>query len=488
MERLTLLPLMVAVPLGGAFVTGLVGDRRHGLAAGITCGVMVALVAGAGAMIGLSGTYGVGSWPGPYGIELRIDALAVLVLLLVASIGLAAAVYSTRYIGDDTEAGRYYTLFLLLVAGMNGVASAGDLFNLYVFVEIASMASYALVAFGGRAEQLEASFKYAVLGTIASTLILLGIGALYGLTGTLNMAHLAEGLSASDGTLGILATGMLLSGFGLKAALVPFHAWLPDAHPAAPSPVSAMLSGVLIKVLGAYVLARLVFNILAPGDGMFAVLRGLGVASMVIGGVGALGQRDAKRLLAYSSVEQSGYIVLAFGLGTGLGAVAAIFHVVNHAVFKALLFLDLGVVERATGTRQLPELGDLARRMPGTCATSLIGALSNAGLPPFGGFWSKLLIVLACVQAGAPELAVAAVLVSVITLAFQVRLQREVFFGAGPDAGAPLQPIPWTMRLPSWGLAIACCALGLLCLGETTDPLLIGPAADALTAGRFGIE
>ena len=484
MEGLILLPAMVALPLAGAFVVALIGTRVRWAGAAITCGVLVALLAGALRSFGTTGDYAVGGWPAEYAIDLHLDGLTALMFLLVAVVSLLAAVYSVGYFDAETRTDRYYTLFLLMVAGMNGVVGAGDLFNLYVFVEIASMAAYALIAFGGRGAQVEASFKYAVLGGIASSLILLGIGILYSVTGTLNMAGLAEGLATARGDLVALATGMLLVGFGFKAALVPFHTWLLDAHPAAPSPISAVLSGVLNKVLGVYVLARLVLGILPPEPTTLGLLRGLGVASMVIGGLAALGQRDAKRLLAYSTVEQVGYLVLAFGLGTWLGAVAAIFHMVNHAAFKALLFFNVGVVERATGTRQLNALGGLAKELPGTCSASVIGALSNAGLPPFGGFWSKLLLTMACVAAGAPELAAVVVGVSVITLAFQLRLQHEVFFGEAPEAPRSLRPVPLAMRLPHVVLAVLCAGLGLLCLTGLTRPLGIERAAKALTTAE----
>ncbi len=240
--------------------------------------------------------------------------------MAVNVVGLAATLFSVDYMERYTSKFRYYSLFLFMVAGMNGVVLAGDLFNLYVFMEIAAIASYALVAFGCEHEELEASFKYAVLGSLASAFILVGVALTYGLTGTLNMAHVAQRLPlAGGGRLAVLALALFVCGFGLKAALVPFHAWLPDAHPSAPAPVSAMLSGVVIKALGIYVLARLVFNVFGATAGALAVFRLLGLVSMVVGVLLAIGQWDMKRLFAYHSISQIGYVVIGLGLGTPLG-------------------------------------------------------------------------------------------------------------------------------------------------------------------------
>ena len=191
-------------------------------------------------------------------------------------------------------------------------------------------------------------------------------------------------------------------GFGLKAALIPFHAWLPDAHPSAPAPISAILSGLLIKVSGVYALTRIFFNVfgLEPGAWLSQILMGLGIVSAVIAAFLAIGQKDMKRMLAYSSISQVGYVVLGIGIGTPLGVAGGLFHLFNHALAKGLLFLNSGSVQQATGTRNLDEMGGLAKRMPVTAATNLVGSLSIAGVPPLGGFWSKLLIIIALVQSG----------------------------------------------------------------------------------------
>ncbi len=483
-----LIPLFIAVPLAVAFLLPLVARGRPVLSDCLANASMAGLTAMAFASVGSESLYHMGAWPTPIGIDLRLDPLASLLLIAVNVVGLAAGIYSVDYMRRYTEKHRYYSLFLFLVAGMNGVILAGDLFNLYVLMEIAAVASYALVAFGCEHEELEASFKYAVLGTLASIFILIAVAVVYGVTGTLNMAHIASRVSDSGmGPSLLFAMALFLCGFGLKAALVPFHAWLPDAHPAAPAPVSAMLSGVLIKAIGIYVVARLIYNVFGADEGVLATLRWLGAISMVVGGLLATGQWDIKRLFAYSSIGQVGYIVLGLGLGTPLGMVGALYHLVNHSLFKSLLFLNAGAVEYVTGSRDLKRLGGLNRVIPVTGATSLLASMSIAGIPPLNGFWSKLIIIVACVQSGSYGFAGAAVVMSIVTLAYQLKVQRYAFFGATSPPSAPLEGEPRLMATAMVVLAIGSLALSALVVGGLSSPILIGPAAQALLGGMFAL-
>jgi len=485
-----LIPLFVALPLAVSLLIQLVARGRPTLAEWLANATMLLLVLMTCYAIGRSGIYHMGGWPTPIGIDLRLDALANLLLLAVSLVGFAVALYSVDYMRRFTARGHFYSLFLLMVTGMNGVILAGDLFNLYVFLEVAAIASYSLVAFGCAHEELEASFKYIVLGSLSSALILVAIALVYGITGTLNMAQMAGRIAATgmDAPL-LLAFGLFICGFSFKAALVPFHAWLPDAHPAAPAPVSAMLSGVLIKAIGIYVLARLVFNVFGGGESELGLLRWLGILSMVVGGLLAAGQKDIKRLFAYSSISQVGFMVLGLGLGTPLGLVGALYHLLNHSMFKSLLFLNAGAVEYATGTRKLKKLGGLNRLLPVTGATSLIGSMSIAGVPPFNGFWSKLIIVLACVESGHYVFAAVAVAVSIVTLAYQLKVQRLAFFAPLPGSKAlaiqNLRREPRLMALAMVLLAIGCIALSFAVLGGLRDPWLIGAAQEVLSAGVF---
>lgn len=476
-----LIPLFVAIPLGIAFFIPMVSRRIKWAPDLLGNLAMTALVGLSFRVLGQAGLYHMGGWKGPVGIDLRLDGLSVLMLVVINVVGLAASIYSVQYMKIYTSKFRYYSLFLFMVAGMNGVVLSGDMFNMYVFMEIAAISSYGLVAFGCEHEELEAAFKYAVLGGVGSAFILIGIGLSYGVFGTLNMADLAGKYAEAGITRPmILAIGLLVCGFSLKAALVPFHAWLPDAHPSAPAPVSAMLSGVVIKSLGIYVLARLVFNVFGQPVQLLAILRLLGLVSMVVGALLAIGQWDMKRLFAYSSISQVGYIAVGLGLGTPLGIAGALFHMVNHSVFKSLLFLNAGAVEYSTGTRDLKKLGGLNGRMPVTANTSLIASMSIAGVPPFNGFWSKLMIVIACVEAGKYFLAVAAVLVSLMTLALFLKVQKYVFFDSIKGALGAVVEAPILMRVPMLMLAALCIVMSLFVLTGLRTPFLIEPAANAL--------
>ena len=479
----SLLPYFLMIPAGLGFLIPLLGRSRIRPAdtlAALGTGLLLALSL---FTLGKTGKHLVGGWPQPIGITLALDPLSSLMLTLIAGLGLCASIFSIRALDRHTGRSHYYSLFLLMIAGMNGVALTRDLFNLYVFLELASISSYALVAFSAEAEDLEAGFKYAILSGLGSIFILLGIAVVYLCYGTVNLPQLAERLAlAPAGELKNFSLILLLAGFCIKAGLIPFHFWLPDAHPAAPAPVSAMLSGILIKALGLYALARLLFNVYGLSPGLGRLLLGLGALSMIGGVLLAIGQNDFKRMLAYHSISQIGYIALAFGLGTPLGIMAGIYHLVNHAAFKSLLFLSAGAVEYRTGTRDLNELGGLRARMPVTSAASLVGSLSIAGVPPLNGFFSKLLIIFACVQAGRQGLAAAAVIVSILTLASFMKVQRAAFFGPLKDKWTGLKEVPFSMQLSLFLLMAACLALSLLVLPGLREQFL-NSAQAVLSAG-----
>lgn len=482
-----MIPLFTIIPLLGAFLISIL--KRVKKAPDILSNICtfslsilsiysIFLVKNSGVIV-----YKVGSWIPPIGIAMVLDGLTGFMLVTVNIVAFLINIYSISYMEKFTSKWKFYTLFLLMLAGMNGVIITGDMFNLYVFLEIASVASYALVAYGTEHEELEASFKYMVMSSIASSFILLGIVFLYSYTSTLNMADMARVLSQIGYSKTRLFVSVLfLMGFGLKAALVPFHAWLPDAHPSAPAPISAMLSGVFIKVLGLYALCRVLFNVLGI-DTILWVLLALGTISIIVGGLLALGQTDFKRLLAYSSISQIGYIVLSFGLGTPLGILAGLFHLFNHAIGKALMFLNSGAVEYTTETRDMNKLGGLSEKMPVTCATYCISSMSIAGIPPFSGFWSKLLIILAAIQSGHIILAIIAVLMSIITLSYYLKAQKEVFFGKLDEKWEKVKEVPFPMKLSMITLAAICLVGGILLL-PFISPYLLDQAKDAILAGK----
>lgn len=493
-----LLPLFVVIPLAGAFVLPIVEKvKTSDVSADVVAGaIMTFLLLGSLLLLaGPDAIYWVGDWEPPIpGVNLVADGLSKLLMITVSAIGFLSILFSWRYMRNYTSKGLYYTLFFLMTAGMNGVILTGDLFNLYVFMEIAAIASYALVAFGCENEELEASFKYLILGTVASAFILFGIGITYNLTGTLNMAQIARQMpQLGSNPAMMLVAGFFFLGFGMKAAMVPFHAWLPDAHPSAPAPISAMLSGVFIKASGVYVLARIFFNVFGVTQLFANVLIALGALSMLIGVLLAVGQWDFKRLLAYHSISQMGYVVLALGVGGdvlargGSAGVAALclfgglFHLLNHAAFKSLLFLCSGSIEHATGTRQLKELGGLGMRMPWTGGCCRIAALSISGVPPFNGFWSKLIIIIAVIRAGYYGLGALTVVVSFLTLLSFIKVQRYVLQGTPSDWIRSIRESPLTMTLALAVLAVICLAGGVLL--PLYQGVLLAPARDVLLGG-----
>ena len=427
--------------------------------------------------------YKVGGWIPPIGICMVLDGLASFMLVVLNLVSCLVTIYSISYMEKYTAKYRFYTLFMLMLAGMNGVIITGDMFNLFVFLEVASIASYALVAFGTESEELEASFKYAIMGSVASSFILLGIALLYSHTSSLNMADISWVL-ATKGSSNIVAfiSVLFLMGFGLKAAIVPFHAWLPDAHPCAPAPISAMLSGVFIKTLGIYAIARVFFNVLGASSTLLFLLIILGIISMSVGAFLAIGQKDIKRMLAYSSISQIGYIIFAIGIGTPLAILGGLFHLANHAIFKSLLFLNSGAVEYSTRTRNLDEMGGLNRRLPVTGYTSLVGSMSISGIPPLSGFWSKLIIIIAAIQAGYLGFSIVAILVSILTLAYYLKLQRYAFFGELNKRWERIKGVPFPMRLSMIILSILCIIAGLVLIPSLRG--LIKQAVDALLIGK----
>ena len=483
-----IIPLFVAIPLAGAFLTSLAGKKIKGLADAfgiLTTFSLFVLSVLSLRLVGLYGTvvYTVGAWKIPIGIGMVLDGLSSFMLITVNLVAFLIAVYSINYMEKFTSKWKFYTLFLLMLAGMNGVIVTGDMFNLFVFLEIAAVASYALVAFGTERHELEAAFKYAIMGTVGSSFILLGIAMLYSFTSTLNMADMSSVLAQKGMTnITLMVSVLFLMGFGLKAALVPFHAWLPDAHPSAPAPISAMLSGVLIKSLGVYALVRIFYNVFGLSPNLSSILLFLGTLSMVVGGLLAIGQWDFKRFLAYSSISQIGYIILGIGLGTPLGILGGLFHLFNHSVFKSLLFLNSGAVEYATGTRDLQKMGGLAKRMPVTSTTAMTASMSIAGIPPFSGFWSKLLIIIALVEAQRFGYAFWAALISILTLAMYIRAMKYAFLGNLRDKFSQLKEVPLFMKLSMGALALICLAGGVLLL-PAVKGVFLQRATDVLLEG-----
>lgn len=460
------LPYFIIIPLLSAFIITLIGGKKDYWAILLSIlasfSLLVLSLYSYIAMHSETISYTVGGWKIPYGIVLVQDALSLFMLVLVSLISFLSLLYSAEYIKAQSN-GHYYALFMLLVTGMNGVIITGDLFNLFVFMEIALFAAFALVAYGGQAEELEASFKYAIIGTVSSAFILIGIAVTYSATSTLSIAAIADKIDSISPQVMLWIGGFFLAGLGLKAAAIPFHTWLPDAHSSAPAPVSAILSGVFIKTLGIYVLFRIFFNLLGAPPVFLSAFRILGMLSIIIGVFLAIGQWDMKRLLAYHSISQIGYILIGMGMATPLGILGAVFHLMNHAIFKSLLFYNAGAVETALGTRDLRKMGNLTRILPITSSTSMIASLSISGIPPFNGFFSKLIIIIAAVQGGFYGMAGAAVAGSILTLASFLKVQRYGFRGEA-EGSKSKAPVGIRMKLVMIALAVLCLITSLMLL------------------------
>jgi multicomponent Na+:H+ antiporter subunit D len=379
-------------------------------------------------------SYALGGWAPPVGIEYVLDPLSAYLVTIVAAVGLMIAIYPVE-VGFDVRPQRFvplYPLVLLLLSGLTGVVLSGDLFHLFVFIEIYALATYPLVALGGD-RGVFASLRYLLLGTIGSGLYLLGVGFLYFSTGTLNMADMAEqlvGISDSPTVLGALA--LIVIGLALKMALFPLHVWLPDAHSYSPPAVAALLAAVQVKA-GAYALLRILYDVFGPaylgaeGLPVTTALTWFGAAGIVVGSVLAIQQPDIKRMLAYSTVAQLGYIGVGIGLGTPLALVGAMLHVLNHAVMKSGLFLVAGGIIQQTGLKTIARFSGLGKRMPLTMTGFALLALSMVGIPPTAGFFSKWYLVLGSLEADNVVLAVVIGSSSLLTAVYFLRLFERIF-------------------------------------------------------------
>jgi len=369
-----------------------------------------------------------GGFSAPFAITLYAGPLGLLLAALVAFAGAVIGVYAVRYITEGATA-RYHTLYLLLLTGATGVVLTGDVFNLFVFFEILCISSYALVAYLGDRGGLEASAKYLIQGAVGSGLFLLGIGLLYGLTGTLNMAGIAERIGTVGPVPAFVSLALIVAGLGVEAAIFPLNAWLPDAHSSAPSTISAILSGIAIEV-GLYAVVRMVFTVFGASD-MLLFFVFLGVLTVLVGEICALAQSNIKRMLAYSSIGQIGLILFAVSLASSAAVAAGLFQLISHTLSKVVLFLAVGYMVYRSGSMEIVSLEGMGRRMPLTSLAFAVAAFSLVGLPPFAGFPSKFMIVRAAVAEAGPVFLVLVGLVLVATViegAYFFRVVQRLYF------------------------------------------------------------
>jgi multicomponent Na+:H+ antiporter subunit D len=467
------LPWLVALPFAAAALVPAVAVRRPGRAAPFAIGVVAAcavLAGGATLQLVRAGPFAhaVGGFAAPLGIELRFDAFSAWVLPLMGLL-LLILPYARTYLQDtlpDERRAPFYALVLANAGGMAGFALSGDLFNLFVFMEVVALSAYALVAVGGGGLAAWAALKYLLIGAVSSLLMLLGVGMLFALTGSLDLHDVAVRLGGVPGFPVSVALGLLATSFLVKAALFPLHVWLPDAHAIAPSPVSAVLSGLVVKI-GILGLLRLVqLGMTAEGvdlSGFHLVLTVLGSISILMGAFLAMFQDDIKLMLAYSTISNVGYIVLGLGLATPFAMIGGAVHVFNHALIKTALFLAAGTLIHATGLRTLGDLRGVARTMPTSAAALAIGAVSIVGIPPTAGFVCKWYIALGAFEAGRGAFGVVLVFGALFIFVYFVRMVNALYFRAPvrPEVEAAHEA-PWTMRGPVLILAALCLAMGVL--------------------------
>jgi len=416
--------------------------------------------------------YHMGGWPPPIGIEYVLDPLSAFVLLVINTIGFLVLVHAKKVVDREIpESGKhvpYYAVAVLMLCGFNGIVVTGDFFNLYVWLEIASLSLYGLIAVGSRKAPV-AAIRYLILGTIGACFYLLGLGFLFTMTGTLNMADLKAILPAvGHEPAVVIGLGLIVAGMGLKMALFPLHGWLPDSYTYAPSSSSALIAPIGTKV-GAYVLIRVLFFIFGTAYvsktiPVTTVIGWLAAAGILYGSIMAMAQTELKRMLAYSSIAQVGYIGLGIGLANPLGLIGAVLHLMNHAAMKALLFLAAGNFRAVLGHSDIARLdGSTRRRMPWTTAAFAVGALSMIGIPPLAGFFSKWYLALGAVAKKHWIFLAVILLSSLLNAVYFFRVIERIYFARTEStAAAPRTEASASMLVPVLVLAAALIGLGLL--------------------------
>jgi len=487
---------VVVVPLIFAFLTLLFGWWRKGLSYPITIiALSLSFLASIHCLYTVLATgtihYYLGTWEPPWGIEYVVDHLNGFILVIVSFVSLMVAISSRRVVEKELpeKVVYFYTLFLLQVTGFLGIVITGDMFNLYVFLEIASLAGYALIAVGEDGAPF-ASFNYLIFGTIGACFYLLGVGYLYISTGSLNMADLAEILPALyQSKVLMVAFAFFLVGVSLKMALFPLHVWLPDAYTYAPSAVSALLAPLMTKV-GAYVMIRILFTVFEPRFSMelipaTSILGWMAAGAILFGALLALAQSDVKRMLAYILVGEVGYIALGVGLANRNGLTGAILHILNDSIMMLALFLIVAAIMYRSGNREIPSLRYMHRRMPFTMATLVIAGLSVIGIPPTCGFFSKWYLVLGAIDANQWVFVAVLLLSSLINVILFFRIIENVYLEPreeeaheGVEEAVAIEEAPLSLLLP-----ILIAGAGILLLGILSGEIISSVIQFAVPVG-----
>jgi len=431
--------------------------------------------------------YEFGNWMRPLGVQYAVDITNAFVLVILSLI--AAVVLPIGPGHSQVEKGReylFYAAFLLCLTGLLGVTITGDVFNAFVFLEIASLSTYILIALGRDRRALMAAFSYLVVGTIGASFLLIGIGLLYQMTGTLNIADLAVRLEAVKETRTVVvAFSFVMVGISIKLALLPLHQWLPNSYTYAPPVVSAFLSGTSTKV-AYYLMLRFVFTILGAAFvfetlHLNLILTPLSIAAMFIGSTAAIYQTDFKRLLAYSSIAQIGYMTLGLSFNTELGVTAGIVHLFNHALMKSGLFLVAGCIVARLGSSAIADMRGLGKRMPLTAAALVVGGLGLIGVPGTAGFVSKWVLISAALEQEYFDVTILILLSSLLALVYVWRL-IEVMYLSEPPEGAEKNEAPLLFLVPAWILVAASIYFGI----STDSTLGVASAAARQLLGGGG--
>ncbi len=491
--------LVVVVPFMAAPVAVLIGNRNAAQVIAFLAALTSLVVSSLLLMEVIDGgyiSYHVGGWPPPIGIEYRIDAANAFVLLLISAIGVVVLPYAFTSIDHEIPKRHHclvYACFLLCFCGLLGIVATGDGFNVFVFLEISALSTYILVAQGSHRDKraLTAAYDYLIMGTIGATFFLIGLGMLYMMTGTLNMADLADRIAAQGPNRTIIAAfAFIVVGIGLKVAIFPLHMWLPYAYGYAPSAVTVFLSATATKA-AVLVLLRFLFSVFQPDFviGTMApelVLLPLAAVAMIVMSVIALFQNELKRMLAYSSLAHVGYLLLGIALMNVEGLAATVIHLFNHGISKALLFMGAGALVIRIGSTFYDDIAGMGRSMPFTSAAMVIGGLSLIGVPGTAGFVSKWLLITASFERGWWFVVIFVVLSTLLTVANVWRVFEVLYLKALPEGRTQdgHRDAPMSIIVPAWIIAIACIWFGIdtdLTLGSART------AAESLLSGSLGM-
>lgn len=462
--------LLVVVPLLAAPLIVLFRSGRAGWLLAVLAS-MVSLACAIGLFVQVRGgtviSYAIGNWAPPWGIEYRVDVLNAFVLILVSGVATIVSVYARISVISEVPSDRhylFYAMFLLCLSGLLGMTVTDDVFNIFVFLEISSLSGYVLIALGRERRALHAAFQYLILGTIGATFYIIGVGFLYLVTGTLNIVDMAGRIQAvADHRPVLAALAFMTVGLSLKAALFPLHAWLPSAYSTAPGAVAAFMAGTATKV-SLYVFIRLLFGVfgarLVLQDlPLLEALSLLSIAAMLVASLVAVMEKDLKRLLAYSSVAQIGYITLGVSLANQDGLTAAVVHLFNHGIAKAALFMLVGGAALRLGGCRLEVLAGMGQRMPLSAFCIVIAGLSLIGVPGTAGFITKWHLVLAAAEAGQWLTIVAIGASSLLAAAYVWRFVEAAYFTAPRHHG--VQEVSVGMLAPAVIMTVACVYFGL---------------------------